>query len=414
MAISIEIQWRILVCIVILLPLTFLTMNCGFQNKDATGYRVTDNTKTDPIDDKALTDVIEIGHMTVGGDIGDLAPEFSGITNWINSSPLTLQELRGNVVLIDIWTYTCVNCIRTIPYIKEWYSRYQDQGLVIIGIHAPEFEFEKLTANVERSMIDLDISWPVAQDNDMKTWDSYGNMYWPAKYVLDKNGVVKYRHFGEGSYAETENAIRILLEDYGPNKIYYDNSLPVDQKVDLSFGQSVLPKVTPELYFGRRRNAGILLSGGTPYIVQEEYYLDGEQPVVLIVPDVLSSDKIYLNGEWQIEEENVTHSRDSTDSSDFVAIKYSSKTVNVVMSSSTPTLQKIWVTVNGDWLTDQNKGDDVLLESTGESYIWIDKPQMYKVINHGKYEKDMTLNLATDSMGSQFYAFTFGVYEEGP
>ena len=414
MAISIEIQWRILVCIVILLPLTFLTMNCGFQNKDATGYRVTDNTKTDPIDDKALTDVIEIGHMTVGGDIGDLAPEFSGITNWINSSPLTLQELRGNVVLIDIWTYTCVNCIRTIPYIKEWYSRYQDQGLVIIGIHAPEFEFEKLTANVERSMIDLDISWPVAQDNDMKTWDSYGNMYWPAKYVLDKNGVVKYRHFGEGSYAETENAIRILLEDYGPNKIDYDNSLPVDQKVDLSFGQSVLPKVTPELYFGRRRNAGILLSGGTPYIVQEEYYLDGEQPVVLIVPDVLSSDKIYLNGEWQIEEENVTHSRDSTDSSDFVAIKYSSKTVNVVMSSSTPTLQKIWVTVNGDWLTDQNKGDDVLLESTGESYIWIDKPQMYKVINHGKYEKDMTLNLATDSMGSQFYAFTFGVYEEGP
>ena len=414
MAISIEIQWRILVCIVILLPLTFLTMNCGFQNKDATGYRVTDNTKTDPIDDKALTDVIEIGHMTVGGDIGDLAPEFSGITNWINSSPLTLQELRGNVVLIDIWTYTCVNCIRTIPYIKEWYSRYQDQGLVIIGIHAPEFEFEKLTANVERSMIDLDISWPVAQDNDMKTWDSYGNMYWPAKYVLDKNGVVKYRHFGEGSYAETENAIRILLEDYGHNKIDYDNSLPVDQKVDRSFGQSVLPKVTPELYFGRRRNAGILLSGGTPYIVQEEYYLDGEQPVVLIVPDVLSSDKIYLNGEWQIEEENVTHSRDSTDSSDFVAIKYSSKTVNVVMSSSTPTLQKIWVTVNGDWLTDQNKGDDVLLESTGESYIWIDKPQMYKVINHGKYEKDMTLNLATDSMGSQFYAFTFGVYEEGP
>ena len=414
MAISIEIQWRILVCIVILLPLIFLTMNCGFQNKDATDYRATDNTKPDPTADKALTDVIEIGHMTVGGDIGDLAPEFSGITNWINSSPLTLQELRGNVVLIDIWTYTCVNCIRTIPYIKEWYSRYQDQGLVIIGIHAPEFEFEKLTANVERSMIDLDISWPVAQDNDMKTWDSYGNMYWPAKYVLDKNGVVKYRHFGEGSYAETENAIRILLEDYGHNKIDYDNSLPVDQKVDRSFGQSVLPKVTPELYFGRRRNAGILLSGGTPYIVQEEYYLDGEQPVVLIVPDVLSSDKIYLNGEWQIEEENVTHSRDSTDSSDFVAIKYSSKTVNVVMSSSTPTLQKIWVTVNGDWLTDQNKGDDVLLESTGESYIWIDKPQMYKVINHGKYEKDMTLNLATDSMGSQFYAFTFGVYEEGP
>ena len=142
--------------------------------------------------------------------------------------------------------------------------------------------------------------------------------------------------------------------------------------------------------------------------------MDQEQPVVLIVPDVLSSGKIYLNGEWQIEEENVTHSRDSTDSSDFVAIKYSSKTVNVVMSSSTPTLQKIWVTVNGDWLTDQNKGDDVLLESTGESYLWIDKPQMYKVINHGKYKKDMTLNLATDSMGSQFYAFTFGVYEEGP
>ena len=218
MAISIEIQWRILVCIVILLPLTFLTMNCGFQDKDATGYRVTDNTKTDPIDDKALTDVIEIGHMTVGGDIGDLAPEFSGITNWINSSPLTLQELRGNVVLIDIWTYTCVNCIRTIPYIKEWYSRYQDQGLVIIGIHAPEFEFEKLTANVERSMIDLDISWPVAQDNNMKTWDSYGNMYWPAKYVLDKNGVVKYRHLAKDLMQKLKTLFVFCLKTMDPIK----------------------------------------------------------------------------------------------------------------------------------------------------------------------------------------------------
>ena len=414
MVILFHIKWRLLLCTVLLIPFILATLNCGLQSNDTVLSQDAQSPEPDSTSNEALSEMIKIGEVTVGGEIGDLAPEFRGITNWINSPPLTLKELRGNVVLIDIWTYTCVNCIRTIPYIKEWYSRYEDHGLVIIGIHAPEFEFEKLPANVEMAMVDLGISWPVAQDNDMKTWNSYNNMYWPAKYVLDKNGVVKYRHFGEGAYAETENVIRNLLEDYGVNKSGYDDPLPVDQKVHLSFRQSALPKVTPELYFGRRRNSGILLSGGTPYIVQKEYYLDYEEPVVLTMPDVLSSDKIYLNGEWEIGEENVTHSRAVSGSADFVAIKYSAKTVNVVMSSSTPARQKIYVTVDGDWLTENNKGNDVVIESTGESYIWIDEPQMYSVVNQEKYEKEMLLKLATDSLGSEFYAFTFGVYDEGP
>jgi thiol-disulfide isomerase/thioredoxin len=145
--------------------------------------------------------------MTIGGRVGDLAPELRGITNWINSNQITMAQLKGRVVLIDFWTYSCVNCIRTIPYLKEWFERYKDQDLVIIGLHAPEFEFEKLTENVSQFTDLHGIDWPIAQDNDMKTWDSYDNMYWPAKYLIDKEGVIRYRHFGEGNYAQTEIAI---------------------------------------------------------------------------------------------------------------------------------------------------------------------------------------------------------------
>ena len=400
--------------LLVLIPLILASINCALERSTPLPDIGSSPDELDSISNKELSEIIGVGQVTVGGEIGDLAPEFSGITNWINSRPLRLDELRGHVVLVDIWTYTCVNCIRTIPYLKEWHSRYQDHGLVIIGIHSPEFEFEKIPYNVRRATMDLGISWPVAQDNNMKTWNSYNNRYWPAKYIIDKNGVVRYRHFGEGSYAETENVIRTLLQDYGVKNMDAEYQLPVDQKWDSSFANSLLPKVTPELYFGRARNSGILLSGGTPYVTQKDYYLDNKQPVVLSIPDVLDSDKIYLNGEWQIGDENVTHTREVKGPSDFVAIKYSAKTVNIVMSSNSPSRQKVLVSVNGEWLNEQNKGNDVIIDSTGESYIWIDEPDMYQVVSHHEYKKEMTINLVSESVGSQFYAATFGVYEEGP
>jgi len=128
------------------------------------------------------------------------APEFKGIRVWVNSEPLTVEELRGKVVLVDFWTYTCVNCIRTFPYLREWNEKYADDGLVIVGINLPEFEFEKYYSNVVQATREHGITWPVAQDNDFKTWENYSNRFWPAKYLIDKDGVVKYTHFGEGAY----------------------------------------------------------------------------------------------------------------------------------------------------------------------------------------------------------------------
>jgi len=139
------------------------------------------------------------------------APEFTGIDKWLNSEPLTLQQLRGKVVLVDFWTYTCINCIHTLPYVKSWNQKYKDQGLAVIGVHTPEYPFERSTENVKTALKRFDITYPVAQDNQYATWSAYNNQYWPAFYLIDRKGQVVYTHFGEGDYAETESAIKALL-----------------------------------------------------------------------------------------------------------------------------------------------------------------------------------------------------------
>ena len=139
------------------------------------------------------------------------APEFTGIDNWLNSPPLSMQQLRGKVVLVDFWTYTCINCIRTLPYVKSWHEKYKDKGLVVVGVHTPEYPFERSTSNVQSAIKRLGIPYPVAQDNRYATWQAYSNQYWPAVYLIDKQGRVVYTHFGEGAYQETEAKIRALL-----------------------------------------------------------------------------------------------------------------------------------------------------------------------------------------------------------
>jgi thiol-disulfide isomerase/thioredoxin len=139
------------------------------------------------------------------------APEFTGIEKWLNSDPLTIQQLRGKVVLIDFWTYTCINCINTLPYVKSWNQKYKDQGLVVIGVHTPEYPFERSTENVKTAIKRFNINFPVAQDNQYATWGAYNNQYWPAFYLIDKKGQVVYTHFGEGEYPQTEAAIKALL-----------------------------------------------------------------------------------------------------------------------------------------------------------------------------------------------------------
>jgi len=140
-----------------------------------------------------------------------LAPQFTGINHWINSEPLDITKLQGKVVLVEFWTYSCINCIHTMPYVKQWHRDYKDQGLVVVGVHTPEYGYEKIQRNVENAVKRFDIEYPVAQDNGYQTWNAWGNRYWPALYLVDKQGHVVYQHFGEGDYQQTEAKIRQLL-----------------------------------------------------------------------------------------------------------------------------------------------------------------------------------------------------------
>jgi len=149
----------------------------------------------------------------VGHEVGDLAPEFGGIAAWINSGPLTTDELRGKFVLVDFWTYSCINCINSFPFLKQMHAEYADDGLVIVGVHSPEFEFEKVYDNVVEVAQKDALVWPIAQDNDFTTRNRYRNRYWPMEYLIDKDGVIRYTHIGEGAYAEPEDVIRELLEE---------------------------------------------------------------------------------------------------------------------------------------------------------------------------------------------------------
>jgi thiol-disulfide isomerase/thioredoxin len=139
------------------------------------------------------------------------APEFTGIEQWLNSPPLTLSALRGKVVLVDFWTYSCINCLRTLPHVNRWAETYKAQGLVVVGVHTPEYAFERSTGNVQTAMQRFGVKHPVAQDNRYATWKAYGNQYWPAIYLVDARGQIRFKHFGEGRYQETEAAIQALL-----------------------------------------------------------------------------------------------------------------------------------------------------------------------------------------------------------
>jgi len=150
---------------------------------------------------------------TQAGEVGQQAPEFKSNTPWVNTKPLSLEALKGKVVIVDFWTFSCRNCINTFPHLKEWHKNYSDDGLVIVGVHSPEFRFERDIGNLKEAITSHGIEYPVVQDNDFRIWNAYNNQYWPSKYLIDKNGVIRYTHIGEGAYEETEDWIVRLLEE---------------------------------------------------------------------------------------------------------------------------------------------------------------------------------------------------------
>jgi cytochrome c biogenesis protein CcdA/thiol-disulfide isomerase/thioredoxin len=212
-----------------------------------------------------------------------LAPELIPSGKWFNSEPLTLASLRGKVVLLDFWTYSCINCQRTLPYLRNWWEKYKDKGLVIIGIHSPEFEFEKDPTNVQSAIDDFTLHYPIFQDNNFSTWRAYSNQYWPAKYLVDKDGYIRYYHFGEGSYAETEKIIQTLLEQ----------ATNTDIAMPLNTETYTVNTKTPETYLGFYRSSNM---ASPENVVKDKVNRYS-------VPKNLNPNKYALAGDWLISGE---------------------------------------------------------------------------------------------------------------
>ncbi len=242
------------------------------------------------------------------------APELTGLQKWFNSDPLTLAELQGKVVLVDFWTYSCINCIRTLPYVTKWYDTYKDQGFVVLGIHTPEFAFERVASNVETATKRYSINYPVAQDNNYTTWRAFQNQFWPAHYLIDKNGDIVYTHFGEGQYEQTEKAIRTLLGlegEFTPPPVSEENQAG-----------------TPEIYLGSLR----LKNFGGP-----EQPLPSEQ--IYAFPKRLAKNNFALEGRWRFDPEAVVH----TNGYGRLRLNFTAAKVFMVAQSTKPITVKVYI-----------------------------------------------------------------------
>jgi len=309
------------------------------------------------------------------------APEFTGLTNWINSKPLTKEDLKGKVVLIDFWTYSCINCIRTQPYLKDWYSTYKDSDFVIVGLHAPEFSFEKNPNNVRDAVKKAGLEYPIALDNDFSTWNAYQNQYWPGTYLLDKEGKVRRYHGGEGEYKQTEQAIRALLGENG-GRVPERTTKALDGTVPVSEDQ------TPETYLGTKRASNFV---GTPL-------LTAGTGVKSFTPGELKDvDDWTLSGSWDVSSEGIKAVNDST-----IRFRLAAKEVYFVTTGDGAGKQ-VSVTLNGQPISQTGMaGDDVK-----DSKIMVDEGKLYRAVKFKSFEQDSTIELTVPE-GVQINVFTFG------
>jgi cytochrome c biogenesis protein CcdA/thiol-disulfide isomerase/thioredoxin len=307
------------------------------------------------------------------------APELTGISTWINSQPKTIASLKGKVVLIDFWTYSCINCIRTQPYLKQWYSTYKDSGLEIIGVHAPEFSFEKNPNNVRQAVKDAGLTYPIAMDNDLSTWAAYDNQYWPASYLIDRDGNVRRTHFGEGGYKEEEQAIRQLLTSNGTTLPAASSSL--SDNVPSSSAE------TPETYLGTRR-ASNFVDGNDVGLIQ------GQQTYAPAKLDRVNN--WTLGGTWDVAGEGVTAVKDSV-----LQFRVAAKDVYLVTGSDAK--GTIDVLLDGKPIGQtKNSGTDVK-----DSKMSVSMAQLYKVVHFDQFAKDSVVELRVPA-GVQLNTFTFG------
>lgn len=323
------------------------------------------------------------------------APEFDGKNKtWINSQPLSWDDLKGKVVLIDFWTYSCVNCLRTLPFLKEWHEKYKDKGLIIIGVHTPEFVFEKNENNLRTFVEKNEIRYPVVVDNDFEIWQAYGNKYWPSKYLVDKNGQIQYHHFGEGAYMQTEKAIQTLLFELSPLNTFRE----ISRITASSERGKVCFPATPELYAGYAR--------GGP-VNKAEF----GTPIMFTVPPEIKTEGYYLNGLWAVYPDRLKHAR-TTESpdEDFLVLSFSSFEVNAVLAPSDKNFQAT-VTLNNEPIPLNLKGKDIFYDNSGKSLVNVNQPRMYNLITSKKYFSGL-LGISSQSSDFELYAFTFSSCSE--
>ncbi len=314
------------------------------------------------------------------------APELEGIAFYHNSNREDLSsEMKDKVILYDIWTYSCINCIRTLPHIISWDEKYRNEGLLIIGIHSPEFDFEKDPNNVKKAIEKFGITYPVVMDNEMKTWKAFENRYWPRKYIADHEGYIRYDHIGEGGYQETEKIIQQLLQERSDDlnlvNTFESEFVMIEEFEHTNFR-------TPELYFGYKlaQNRNQL---GNSEGFQANKIVDYKST------DDLELHKFYLTGEWRNNSENMELiSNEGT-----IRILYNAKQVNIVAAGQS----NLEIYLDGQPIKSDISGSDLSIDST----LNVNESRLYNLIESKNSESGI-LELRIDKPGFQIFTFTFG------
>lgn len=315
-----------------------------------------------------------------------MTPELQDIKAYINTNTVSIKELVGKkIIMVDFWTYSCSNCQRTIPYLNSWYEKYKDKGLEIIGVHTPEFDFEKNVSNVETAVVNYGIKYPVVLDNNYATWRAYNNRYWPHKYLINLDGKIVYDHIGEGSYENTEKKIQELLEERmkllgEKGKIEKDMTPPANIiKAD------VTKPISPETYFGASRNE---------FLVNGKAFLKGNQ--VLKAPAGVVKNRLYLIGDWNINDEYAENVNAAAE----IVYRYEGKAVYIVAGSD----RQVRFRVGRDGgVIGSEKGKDV--DENG--WVRVEGSRLYHIVNDSEYGEH-TLEIIIESPGLQVFTFTFG------
>ena len=315
-------------------------------------------------------------------------PSLAGAVEWLNSPPLTPEQLKGKVVLVDFWTYSCINCLRSIPYVRAWADKYKDQGLVVIGVHAPEFAFEKNIGNVKQAVAKLKIDYPVAIDNDYAIWRAFNNEYWPADYFIDAKGQIRHHFFGEGDYAESEKVIQQLLAEAGRG------NLPVDMVSVSATGAEAASDAadvkSPETYIGFARSENFASPGGAV----------GDTPHVYSTGDLKQLNDWGLSGDWTVGGQSATLNK--TDGA--ISFRFHARDLHLVLGPSADGKPvRFRVTIDGA-KPGESHGADVNADGEGT----VTDHRLYQLVRQSGPIMDHTFSIQFLDPDVQAYAFTFG------